>query len=214
MADKPTKKKDAAVRVWLDETGNALETADYAQVRGIRYIHVPSSKRVKADYDPAKDAPIKGCYFDQMFGDNVGSMQLAAFGGLTLAGNIASQVTNENNPKGDSNANPIPAISDRFADIFDGIWSDREGTGGGRFNAESLITALLQVKQMPDNDANRQRVAAKLQTRVDGKSGADAASDAKGSITWGAFTLKNPTIRAAYDKINGTAETSLDQIVI
>jgi len=207
--DTKPKKVQIAIRDWLDSDGNPLSSGDESKVTGIRYIHLPSALRANDKFNPQSDPPPAGAFFDYMFVNPTSVNMLAAFGAQTLAGNVVNTVTN--GPKGDKSMNPIPLIAERFADIDGGIWADREGGVGVRYDKDKLILAVLAAKKLEDNDANRAPLVAKLETKVDGKTGALAASDAKGAISWGAFALRNTVVKSEYDKLTGGG-VSLDAI--
>ena len=201
------KKTQVAIRDWIDAHGTPLASGSESDVAGIRYIHLTSARRANPDYNPETDPAPKDCSFEVMFGDDVKTRMLAAFGAQTLAGNIASTTTNPKNPKGDPDANPIPFITERFDDIANGIWCDREGGVGVRYDKDKLVQAVLAAKRESDPAP----YVAKLESKVDAKTGAVVAADTKGAISWGAFALKNPTVKGEYDKLTGSG-VSLNQI--
>jgi len=209
MADTPAtpaKKQAIAIRDWIDGAGNPLAAGDEAKVSGIRYIHLPSAKRAKPDYNPETEPAPHGTFFDYQFSDDVATKMLAAFGAQTLAGNVVNTATN--GPKGDKSLNPISLIVERFAAITDDHqWADREGGVGVRYDKDKLIQAILNAKKESDPAP----YVAKLETKVDGKTGALASADAKGAISWGAFVMRNPTVKGEYDKLTGGGVT-LDMI--
>src|SRR5215472_16776484 len=211
MADATSKPKKVqiAIRDWIDADGNPLASGDESKVAGIRYIHLPSALRANDKYNPQSDVAPSGSAFDYMFSNEVSTKMLAAFGAQTLAGNVVNTITN--GPKGDKSINPIDSIEERFADIDNGIWADREGGVGVRYDKDKLILAVLAAKKLPDTDEHRAPLVAKLETKVDGKTGALAANDAKGAISWGAFALRNTVVKSEYDKLTGGG-VSLDQI--
>jgi hypothetical protein len=204
-AAKP-KKTAIAVRDWIDSDGNPLSAGDEAKVAGIRYVHLPSAKTIKPDYNPESDRPPSGSYFDHMFTDEISTKMFAAFGAHTLAGNVVNTATN--GPKGDKGMNPIPLIQERFESIAqEHVWADREGGVGVRYDKDKLIQAILNAKKEHDPAP----YIAKLDNKVDGKTGAVVAGDTKGAISWGAFALRNPTVKGEYDKLTGQG-VGLDQI--
>jgi hypothetical protein len=199
------KKTAIAVRDWIDSQGNPLSPGDEAKVAGIRYTHLPSAKRVKADFNPESETAPNGTFFDYQFTDDVATKMLAAFGAQTLAGNVVNTATN--GPKGDKDANPIALIAERFAQIDDHVWADREGGVGVRYDKDKLIAAILAAKRESDPAP----YVAKLDNKVDGKTGAIVAPDTKGAISWGAFVMRNPVVKGEYDKLTGGGVT-LDMI--
>ena len=219
MAEVVTKPKKVTIarRDWIDLEGNPLNSGDEAKVAGIRYTHLPSAVAAakaagKAGFDADSELAPADCRFDYMFLNADGSVRNltsllmnAAFGAHTLAGNVVNTATN--GPKGDKSMNPIPLIAERFEDIDAGIWAEREGGVGVRYDREKLVQAVLAAKKESDPAP----YVAKLDTKVDGKTGVLGANDAKGAISWGAFVLRNTTVKAEYDKLTGGG-VSLDQI--
>jgi len=208
MADVVVKPKKVTIarRDWIDKDGNPLNSGDEAKVAGIRYTHLPSAQRAKPGFDPDSELAPADSRFDYMFTDPIATLMFAAFGAHTLAGNVVNTATN--GPKGDKSMNPIALIAERFTAITDEHeWADREGGVGVRYDREKLIQAVLAAKKESDPAP----YVAKLDTKVDGKTGALAANDAKGAISWGAFVLRNTTVKAEYDKLTGGG-VSLDQI--
>lgn len=200
------KKVQIAIRDWVDAQANPLSAGDEAKVEGIRYIHLPSAKRAKPDYNPESDAAPDGTAFEYLFTDPVAVKMLAAFGAQTLAGNVVNTATN--GPKGDKALNPVPLIQERFDAITnDHVWADREGGVGVRYDKDKLIEAILAAKKESDGAP----YIAKLDLKVDGKTGAVVSGDTKGGISWGAWVLKNPVVKGEYDKLTGGGVT-LDMI--
>jgi hypothetical protein len=200
------KKTTIAIRDWIDSKGNPLSPGDESNVEGIRYTHLPSAKSAKPDFNPETEVAPAGTYFDFMFDDEVATKMLAAFGAQTLAGNVVNTATN--GPKGDKSINPISLIAERFAAIRDEhVWADREGGVGIRYDKDKLIQAILNAKKEQDPAP----YIAKLENKVDGKTGAVVANDTKGAISWGAFVMRNPVVKGEYDKLTGTGVT-LDMI--
>lgn len=200
------KKVQIAIRDWIDSNGNPLSPGEEAKVAGIRYTHLPSAKAAKPDFNPESDRAPDGTFFDYYFKDEIATKMCAAFGAQTLAGNIVNTATN--GPKGDKSINPISLIDERFAQITDEhVWADREGGVGVRYDKDKLIAAILAAKKETDPAPYR----AKLENKVDGKTGAVVAPDTKGAISWGAFVMRNPVVKGEYDKLTGQGVT-LDMI--
>src|SRR6516162_7998492 len=112
MADTTTnepKRKAKALRDWIDSAGNPVASGDESKATGFRYVHLPTALALNAKFDPESDVPPSDATFSMAQMPDTVKTMLAIFGGLTLAGNIAST---ETNPKsgGDESANPIPAI--------------------------------------------------------------------------------------------------------
>ena len=201
-----TKKVAIAIRDWIDENGNPLSPGDEGKVAGIRYTHLPSAKAAKPDFNPESETAPVGTFFDYMFTDEIATKMLAAFGSQTLAGNVVNTATN--GPKGDKSLNPISLIAERFAAITDEhVWADREGGVGVRYDKDKLVAAILAAKRESDPAP----YVAKLENKVDPKTGAVVANDTKGAISWGAFVMRNPIVKGEYDKLTGTGVT-LDMI--
>jgi hypothetical protein len=204
----PAAKREAiAVRDWIDENGKPLVGGQEAQAVGFRYIHLPTAKKLNPAYNPETDGAPTGSFFDYVCG-NVGEAgtMLAIFGGLTLAGNIVNSATN--GAKGDPNVNPIPLIEERFKEIDSGVWADRAtGVGGVRYDKEKLAAAISQAK----GETDPAPYLAKMDNKVDPKSGATVAADTKGAISYGAYALRNAKVKAAYDALAGTG-TSIESL--
>jgi hypothetical protein len=200
------KKVAIAIRDWIDHDGNPLSPGDEAKVAGIRYTHLPSAKKAKPDFNPESETAPDGTFIDYMFTDEVATKMFAAFGAQTLAGNVVNTATN--GPKGDKALNPISLIKERFDSITDEhTWADREGGVGVRYDKDKLIQAILNAKKESDETPYR----AKLDNKVDPKTGAVVANDTKGAISWGAFVMRNPVVKGEYDKLTGGGVT-LDMI--
>jgi hypothetical protein len=199
------KKQMVAVRDWIDANGDVLSSGEEAKVAGIRYTHIPSALRANPKFNYESDKAPDGTFYDYMFTDELATKMLAAFGAQTLAGNVVNTATN--GPKGDKTLNPIPLIAERFEQINSGIWAEREGGPGIRFDADKLVAAILAAKKESDPAP----YVAKLQNKVDPKTGAVVASDTKGAISWGAFVMRNPVVKGEYDKLTGGGVT-LDMI--
>lgn len=193
------KKQQVAVRDWINANGQPLETGKESDATGFRYIHLPSAKRANPAYNPETDTAPDGTSFEWQFADGSASLHMCAiFGALTLAGNVVN--TAVNGPKGDPNCNPIGLIADRFAEIEKGSWSDREaGTGGVRYDKDKLAAAIAGAK----NESDPAPYLAKMEGKVDPKSGAVVAADTKGAISYGAYALRNAAVKAKYDALTG-----------
>lgn len=209
-AAKP-KKQQVAIRDWINPAGQPLETGKESDATGARYIHLPSAKRANANYNPETDPAPADSVFEKQFpgvGEpvTVDLLMYGIFGAHTLWGNVVN--TAVNGPKGDPNINPISLISARDADISDGKWSDREaGVGGVRYEKDKLAAAIAQAK----GESDPAPYLAKMDNKVDPKSGAVVASDAKGAISYGAYALRNAKVKAAYDALTGGG-TAIDSL--
>lgn len=195
------KKQQVAIRDWTNAAKQPLESGKEAEVTGIRYIHLPSAKRANPAYNPETDTAPDGAAFelDLVALPEAARLMLAAFGAQTLAGNVVN--TAVNGPKGDPNCNPVALIVDRFAEIAAGNWSDREaGVGGVRYDKEKLAAAIAQAK----GESDPAPYLAKMEGKVDPKTGAVVASDTKGAISYGAYALRNAKVKGAYDALAGT----------
>lgn len=197
-AAKP-KRETVAIRDWIDASGKPLSTGDEAQAVGFRYTHLPTAKKLKADFNPETDTPPTGSYFDQVCGE-AGKLEtmLAIFGGLTLAGNIVNSATN--GPKGDPTLNPVPLIEERFKEIAAGTWAEKaSGVGGVRYDKDKLAAAIASAK----GETDPAPYLAKMENKVDPKTGATVPADTKGAISYGAFALRNAKVKDAYDRLTG-----------
>lgn len=201
------KKVAIAIRDWLDADGNPINSGDESKVAGIRYIHLPSAKTAKPDYNPESDAAPQGTSYDYMFTDDIATKMFAAFGAHTLAGNVVNTATN--GPKGDKTLNPISLIADRFKAITDDhVWAEREGGVGVRYDKDKLVAAVLAAK----GETDPAPYVAKLENKVNPETGAVVAADTKGAISWGAFVMANPVVKQHYDKLKGKTAVTLDMI--
>jgi hypothetical protein len=189
-----------AIRDWIDSKGNPVQTGNEMDATGFRYVHLPTAKRLKADFNPETESPPDGSFFAMSdMPENV-KMMCAIFGALTLAGNIVNTITNKNSPKGDPLANPIPMIEERFQDIADGTWAERgTGVGGIRYDKDQLALAIAQAK----GESDPAPYLAKMDNKVDAKTGAVVANDTKGAISYGAFAMRNAAVKAKYDALTG-----------
>lgn len=200
------KKQQVAVRDWINAAGQPVDGGKEGEATGFRYIHLPTAKRENPAYNPETDTAPESAVFVMPTMDEPTRTMCAIFGALTLAGNVVN--TAVNGPKGDPNVNPIPLIKSRFDEIAKGDWSDREGgVGGIRYDKEKLAAAIAQAK----GESDPAPYLAKMENKVDTKTGAVVASDAKGAISYGAYALRNAKVKAAYDALAGTG-TSIDSL--
>lgn len=194
------KRQQVAVRDWIDANYSPLATGEEAKTVGFRYIHLPSAKKANPAYNPESDAAPDGTSFEiDLTGmSKEGLLMLATFGGLTLAGNVVNSAVN--GPKGDPNLNPISLIAERFGEIEKGVWAERTaGVGGVRYDKDKLAAAIASAK----GESDPAPYLAKMDHKVDPKTGAVTAADAKGAISYGAFALRNAKVKAAYDALTG-----------
>lgn len=198
------KRETVALRDWIDASGAPVESGKEGTATGLRYTHLPSAKRINPSFNPETDQPDPAATFSRHFpavGEpmTADALMVAIFGGLTLAGNIVNTATN--GPKGDPNLNPISLIAERFEELATGVWADRAGGSGGgvRYDKEKLAQAIAQVK----NETDPSPYLAKMANKVDQKTGAVVADDTKGAISYGAYALRNATVKGAYDALTG-----------
>lgn len=198
------KKAATAMRDWLDIHGNPVDAGKESEAIGLRYVHLATAKRLKPDYNPESDSPPAGASFDKIF-PAVGQpvtpdlLMCGIFGGLTLAGNVVNTATN--GPKGDPNADVITLINERFAELASGVWADRSGgVGGIRYDREKLAQAIANAK----GETDPAPYLARMDEKVDPKSGAKVAPDTKGAISYGARAMRNGAVKTAYDTLAGT----------
>lgn len=202
------KREAVAVRDWINANYQPLAAGEEKQTVGFRYIHLPSAKRANPAYNPESDTAPAGTSYEVDFTNwpKESLLMLATFGGLTLAGNVVNSAVN--GPKGDPNLNPISLIEERFAEIENGVWAERAaGVGGVRYDKDKLAAAIASAK----GESDPAPYLAKMDNKVDPKTGAVVASDAKGAISYGAFALRNAKVKAAYDALAGTG-TSIDAL--
>ena len=177
-----------STREWLDSSGSPIaEESDIGgAVHGFSYHYKPANKTFVKMFDLSKNP------------DEV--LMLAAFGGMTLAGNVA-------NGKDDDPQKAFSDIEARFALISSGTWVERTGIGGPRYNPETLAAAISTVKH---GDASQAAVyQAKMGTKVPVRSSNGAAT---ADMDYGAFALTNPNVKAAYDKLAGKLQAAADAL--
>lgn len=207
------KRPTVAIRDWIDASGNPVESGKEHEAVGFRYTHLPTALRLQPTFNPETDnAPDDAIYTAPKLGTagEIGTM-LAIFGGLTLAGNVVN--TAVNGPKGDPSVNPIPLIKARFDEMESGVWADRvAGVGGVRYDKDKLAQALVDAVTANGRTAgDLDSYLAKMENKVDAKTGQVVAGDTKGAISYGAFALRNAEVKAAYDKLTGGG-TQLDTL--
>lgn len=198
-AETKAKKTQAAIRDWINENGQPVDSGEEGKATGFRYTHLATAKRLIPAFNPETDKAPDGSFFEYQFGDP-GSVEtmLAIFGGLTLAGNVVNTATN--GPKGDPAADVIPMIAERFKELEAGQWADRAtGIGGVRYNKEELAKAIATAK----GETNPAPYLAKMENKVDQKTGAVVPNDTKGAISYGAFALRNAKVKQQYDLLTG-----------
>jgi hypothetical protein len=172
-------------RNWIDATGAAIE--DDAEiggnVKGFSYHLKAVNKTFTKMFDLAKNP------------NEV--LMLAAFGGMTLAGNVANGKTPEQG---------FADIEARFALIENGTWVERVGVGGPRYVPEVLARAISTVKHGDESQAGI--YLAKMGTKVKVRNGSGQETE----MDYGAFAKTNTKVGAAYDKLMGKAQATLDAI--
>jgi hypothetical protein len=184
-----------ARRDWIDAKGNPVESGDEKDAVGFRYTHIPTARRIEADFDPDTDIGPSEAVFELSNIPEPTKTMLAIFGGLTLAGNIVSTATNPKS-KGDPLANPIPDIVARFEEMGNGVWSGERGAGGPRYNFEALSKAIAAVKGETDHNPYLAKLEAKEKVTIKGK----------GSILYAAYAMKNTEVQKHYAKLTGAEE--------
>lgn len=189
-----------ALRDWINASGQPVATGEEASATGLRYTHLTSVKRQNPAFNVETDTPPSDCVFsfDVNAPENeTAKTMLAIFGGLTLAGNVVNSATN--GAKGDPNINPTSLIAERFAELTSGKWADRAEGGGVRYDKDKLAQAIAEAKGEQDPSP----YLAKMAGKVDPKTGAAVADDTKGAISYGAFALRNASVKAKYDALTG-----------
>lgn len=195
------KGEQVAIRDWLNSAQQPLESGKESETTGFRYIHLATAKSLVPTYNPETDSPPAGSVFEcDLTKLPLNTLyMLATFGGQTLSGNVVN--TAHNGPKGDKSINPIPLIEERFKELIAGTWADRAaGVGGVRYDKEKLSAAIAQAK----GEADPAPYLAKMEAKVDAKTGAVVANDTKSAISYGAYALRNAKVKAAYDALAGT----------
>jgi hypothetical protein len=202
-----TKKQATAIRDWIKADGTPVGPGEENQATGFRYTHLATAKRLMPDFNPESDNPPNGSFFDVALGEAGKTItMLAIFGGLTLAGNVVNTATN--GPKGDPDADVIALITERFGELDNGVWADRAGgVGGVRYNKDLLAQAIATAKGEKDPSP----YLVKMENKVDPKTGAVVAADTKGAISYGAYAIRNASVKTAYDALTGGG-VSLDSI--
>ena len=198
------KRETVALRDWLDLNGNPVESGKESDAIGFSYTHLPSAKRINPAFNPETDKADVAAVFTKILPAigqpmTADALMCAIFGGLTLSGNIVNTATN--GPKGDPDLNPIELIRERFAEMENGVWADRAtGVGGVRYDKTKLAEAIATAK----GETDPAPYLAKMENKVDPKTGATVAADTKAAISYGAFALRNAQVKAAYDALAGT----------
>lgn len=191
MAEAANSDSRKARRDWIDAKGNVVEEAKDAT--GFRYVHIPTAKRLKPDFDVDVDEPPSDATFEMLTIPEPVKTMGAIFGLLTLTGNIVSTETNPKS-KGDPDANPIPAVVARFEDMLNGNWTGERGTIGPRYNAEELAKAIAKVKGEADHNPYLAKINAKEKVTIKGK----------GSLLYAAYAMKNDDVRKLYEAATGS----------
>ena len=195
----------ASVRIAIDANGNPAESM--SEATGARFIHLTSALKANPKWNKETDAPPAGTFHDIQFGGAGTAVTMAAiFGYQTKSGNIANTINNGD--KGDKNANPIPEITAFWTKVENGEWPDKgEGLGGVRYDKDLLALAIANAKGESDPAPYRAKIE---NDKVDSTKGHVVAGDTKGAITYGAFAMRNPKVKAEYEKLAGTEAAPLD----
>lgn len=199
MADNGESTRKAR-RDWI--TADGTVTDEEAKATGFRYVHLPTAKRLKPDFDAETDEPAAEAVFELKVIPEPTKTMLAIFGGLTLAGNIVSTETNPKG-KGDPDANPIPAVLERFEEMANGVWSTGGGAGPGvRFDKDKLALAIAQAKGESDPNPYLAKLNSGDKIKVKGKA----------EISYGAYAMKNPEVLRRYQTLTGTEAVGLSDL--
>jgi hypothetical protein len=197
------KRETVALRDWIDANGKPVESGKESSAIGFSYTHLPTAKRINPNFNPETDTADSSAVHMHVFpqvGEPVTAelLMCGIFGGLTLAGNIVNTATN--GPKGDPSMNPIPLIAERFNELTTGVWADRAtGVGGVRYDKEKLAQAIATAK----GETDPAPYLAKMDNKVDPKTGGVVPADTKAAISYGAFALRNAKVKDAYDALTG-----------
>lgn len=200
MADVKTDTRKA-LRDWIDQSGNPIAAGDEAKATGFRYVHLPTTYRLKPDFDSESDTPIAEATFELNNLPEPTKTMLAIFGGLTLAGNIVSTATNPKS-KGDPDANPIPDVLARFEEMANGVWSQGGGAGGVRFDKTKLAQAIAAAKGEKDHNPYLAKLESGEKIKVKGKA----------EISYGAYAMRNPEVKKHYEALAGIEQVSLSDL--
>lgn len=207
-ASAKAKREQAALRDWINAAGQPVDPGKEGEATGLRYTHLATARRLDPAFNAESSVPHPDAVFERQFG-NPGSIEtmLSIFGGMTLAGNIVNTLIN--GPKGDPTCNPIPDIAARFEELDKGVWADRSGgVGGVRYVPETLAAVIAQVK----GESDPSPYLAKMATKVSQQNGATVANDAKGAISYGAYAMRNPRVKEAYELATGKTGTDLNTL--
>ena len=173
-------------RNWLDSKGQPIadESEIGGNVAGFSYAYKPANKTFTKLFDFNKNP------------DEI--LMLAAFGGMTLAGNVANG--KESDPQ-----RAFADIEARFALIESGTWVERVGLGGPRYNAETLAAAISTVKH--GNADQALTYLAKIgpdkpKVKVRNSAGVETEMD------YGTYALTNPKVQDAYTRLSGKTQAS------
>lgn len=193
------KREAKARRDWIMSDGTV--TDEESKATGFRYIHIPTAKRLNDKFDPETDEAAPEAVFELRTIPEPTRTMLAIFGGLTLAGNIVSTETNPKG-KGDPDANPIPAVLERFEEMANGVWSAGGGAGGVRFDKDKLALAIAQAKGESDPNPYLAKLNSGDKIKVKGKA----------EISYGAYAMKNPEVLRKYQALTGVEQVALGDL--
>lgn len=175
QAGKPPR-ESIAERIWVDDNGTECEQH---KATGFTYVWRATGRK-----------------FTYNFSDNQTKMMHAIFGGITRAGNIAN--TWKNLPDADKGADPIDEIADTFKFCDDnGLWGEeRVGGPGSRFDKDALAKALAQCTGRDVAEFLTKLQAGEKVTPKDSQGNPE-----KREILYGTWALRNPLVKAAYEKL-------------
>lgn len=205
-----TKRSD---RTWIDTDGKETEQA---KAVGARYSLVQQDG-VDSDGDP-KYVSVYDCdvyllpSHPKYIGD-FGAIALGAIGVHTKVGNVVNTVLNNEKQPGTLDEARQAAI-DFVAGLADGKWREPGVGVGPRYDTAILAKALAAATGKPETE-----FVAKMDWKVDPKTGARAAPGAngdyaKGTIGYPAFAMRNKTVAGKYAELGGSTgkEVGLDAL--
>lgn len=197
------KREMIADRQWVDSTG--AETKDESKATGFRYVLLGTGETKEAKVASGKSFLYK---FNETSAGNPETM-LAIFGGLTKAGNI---VNTWNHEKPDERAtDPIEAISDWFAMLDSGKWSEeRSGGGIARFDSTALAKALATVTGKPESEFVAKLAPGAPKITINAQNKSDPAG--KRSVLYGTYALYNTKVKEAYNALVGASEPAVGDL--
>lgn len=139
------------------------------------------------DFDFSQDGPAKTAF--------------AIFGYHTKVGNVANTILNHKDAPG-TLQDAANAIKEFIQGVKDGLWRE-PGVAGPRYDVAVLAKAIAAVTGKPEAE-----YSAKMDWRVDQRTGGRVAAGAdgtfpRGAISYPAFAMRNKAVAAKYAELGG-----------